>query len=90
MKNGFAACMSCTATTSATFISWMPTIPAAQERRCARRTYIVSIPEFPGNHTHGDTYEEAVKQGEDLIDFLIMWTLQDGKPLPEPRVYAMS
>ena len=50
----------------------------------------MSIPEFPGNHTHGDTYEEAVKQGEDLIDFLIMWTLQDEKPLPEPRVYAIS
>ncbi len=54
------------------------------------QAYIVSIPEFPGNHTHGDTYEEAVKQGEDLIDSLIMWTLQDGKPLPEPRVFATS
>lgn len=52
------------------------------------QAYIVSIPEFPGNHTHGDTYEEAVRQGEDLIDSLIMWTLQDGKPLPQPRVFA--
>ena len=53
------------------------------------QTYIVSIPEFPGNLTHGDTYEEAVKQGEDLIESLIMWTQQDGKPLPEPQVFAL-
>ncbi len=52
------------------------------------QTYIVSIPEFPGNLTHGDTYEEAVKQGEDLIESLILWAQQDGKPLPEPHVFA--
>lgn len=52
------------------------------------QTYIVSTPEFPGNYTHGDTYEEAVKQGNDLIASLIMWTLWDGKSLPQPRVFA--
>jgi predicted RNase H-like HicB family nuclease len=52
--------------------------------------YIVSVPEFPGQHTHGATYEEAVRQGHDLIDSLVMWTLQDGKPLPAPRVYAAA
>jgi antitoxin HicB len=53
------------------------------------QAYIVTIPEFPGNLTHGDTYEEAVKQGEDLIESLILWTLQDGKPLPQPRMFVM-
>jgi len=53
------------------------------------QAYIVTIPEFPGNRTHGDTYEEAVKQGEDLIESLILWTQQDGKPLPEPQVFAL-
>lgn len=53
------------------------------------QAYIVSIPEFPGNLTHGDTYEEAVKQGEDLIESLILWTLQDGKPLPQPRMFVL-
>jgi predicted RNase H-like HicB family nuclease len=52
------------------------------------QAFIVSIPEFPGNHTHGTTYEEAVQQGEDLIESLVMWTLQDGKPLPPPKVFA--
>ena len=54
------------------------------------QAYIVSIPEFPGNLTHDATYEEAVRQGEDLIESLIMWTLQDGKPLPEPQVFATA
>ena len=53
------------------------------------QAYIVSIPEFPGNLAHGDTYEEAAKQGEDLIESLILWTLQDGKPLPQPRMFVM-
>jgi len=53
------------------------------------QAYIVAIPEFPGNLTHGATYEEAVKQGEDLIGSLIMWTLQDGKPLPKPQEFAI-
>ena len=51
--------------------------------------FIVSVPEFPGQHTHGVTYEEAVRQGHDLIDSLIMWTLQDGNPLPQPRVFSI-
>lgn len=54
------------------------------------RAFIVSIPEFPGDHTHGDTYEEAARQGHDLIESLVMWTLQDGKPLPQPKVFAGS
>jgi predicted RNase H-like HicB family nuclease len=51
---------------------------------------IVSVPAFPGQHTHGATSEEAVRQGHDLIDSLILWTLQDGKPLPAPRVFATA
>ena len=46
--------------------------------------FIVTLPEFHGAKTHGDTYEEAVRQGKDLIDSFVMWYEQDGKPLPEP------
>jgi predicted RNase H-like HicB family nuclease len=35
----------------------------------------------------GQTYEEAVKQGQDLIESLFLWTQQDGKPLPEPQIF---
>jgi predicted RNase H-like HicB family nuclease len=52
--------------------------------------FVVSVPEFPGQHTHGASYEEAVTQGRDLIDSLILWTLQDGKPLPQPHVFTAA
>src|SRR5207245_1833743 len=29
--------------------------------------YIVTVPELPGCHTHGKSYEEAVQQGQDAI-----------------------
>ena len=35
--------------------------------------------------THGDTYEEALKNAQEVIDLLIETTLEEGKPLPEPR-----
>lgn len=29
--------------------------------------YVVSFPEFPGAHTHGTTYVEAVKNGQEVL-----------------------
>ena len=46
--------------------------------------YIVSLPEF-GKYarTHGDTYEEAVKNAQDVLELLI----EDNHNLPEPNIY---
>ncbi len=46
--------------------------------------YVVSFPEFSGAHTHGATYLEAVKNGQDVLGLLIESFEQEGKPLPEP------
>jgi antitoxin HicB len=46
--------------------------------------FIVTLPEFAGAKTHGDTYEEAVREGKDLIASFVMWYEQDGRRLPEP------
>ncbi|NEU76490.1 type II toxin-antitoxin system HicB family antitoxin [Hassallia byssoidea VB512170] len=47
--------------------------------------YIVSLPEFgPYAHTHGDTYGDAVKNGEEVLELLIEDYQAQGKPLPEP------
>lgn len=53
------------------------------------QTYIVSFPEW-GNllHTHGNTYEDAVKNGQELLEGLIESRRQHGEPLPAPRVYV--
>ncbi|MFM2064509.1 MAG: hypothetical protein RLZZ507_4180 [Cyanobacteriota bacterium] len=46
--------------------------------------YLVHLPEFPTQkyHTHGNTYEEAVKNAQEVIEMLITEDQEDGKPLP--------
>lgn len=48
--------------------------------------YLVNLPEFPWQqyHTHGKTYEEAAKHGQEVIESLIEWYQEQGKALPEP------
>ncbi len=57
------------------------------------QVYIVSLPEWEEQagligHTHGATYAEAVRMGEELLEMLIEGRTADGLPLPAPRVYA--
>jgi predicted RNase H-like HicB family nuclease len=35
------------------------------------QTYLVNVPKLPGCHTHGDTYEEALKNGLEVIKLWI-------------------
>jgi predicted RNase H-like HicB family nuclease len=47
--------------------------------------YVVSLPEFgPYAHTHGDTYTEALKNGEQVIELLIEEYQALGRTLPKP------
>ncbi len=52
--------------------------------------FVVRVPELLGCVTHGETYEEAVKQGEDAIESWIMAALADNAPLPKPRDYVVA
>lgn len=54
------------------------------------QAYIVTVPELPGCRTHGNTYEEAVRQGQDAIESWIMVALADNDPLPSPRRYVAA
>lgn len=52
------------------------------------RLFVVSWPEFTDVMqlcTHGHTYEEAAKHGQELLETLIELYQEDGKPLPEPH-----
>lgn len=51
--------------------------------------HVVSLPEWGDlTHTHGDTYEEALQRGRELLDLLIQSRRDRNETLPEPRVFA--
>jgi predicted RNase H-like HicB family nuclease len=53
--------------------------------------YLVSLPEFgPYAHTHGDTYEEALKNGREVLDLLIEDYQARSQPLPQPLTSKVS
>ena len=50
------------------------------------QVYIVTVPELPGCRTHGKSYEEAIRQGEDAIETWVEGSKALGLPIPEPNV----
>ncbi|GJD20578.1 hypothetical protein RIVM261_055340 [Rivularia sp. IAM M-261] len=57
----------------------------SEEDKC----YVVSLPDFTDVYqpcTHGDTYEEALKNAQEVIEMLVESYIEDGQPLPEPQI----
>ncbi len=58
------------------------------------QAYLVTLPEWEGRVfgpvTHGDTYEEAVRNGNEVLEMLVEAARESGESLPEPRVFATS
>ena len=54
------------------------------------RVFIVTVPELPGCITHGRTYEEAVRQGQDAIATWIEGSHELGLSIPEPRTLKIA
>ena len=55
--------------------------------------YVVSLPDFIDvmqTCTHGDTYEEALKNAQEVLEMLISSYLEDGQPIPEPQIIGKS
>ncbi|MFK0733084.1 MAG: type II toxin-antitoxin system HicB family antitoxin [Gloeotrichia echinulata GP01] len=53
--------------------------------------YVVSLPEWGEFcHTHGDTYDEALKNAQEVLEMLIETALENGEPLPEPKTLGQS
>lgn len=54
------------------------------------RIYIVTVPELRGCMTHGETLEEAVRQGRDAIEGWIDAMRYWGRPVPPPRYFDLD
>ncbi|HZL38352.1 MAG TPA: type II toxin-antitoxin system HicB family antitoxin [Tepidisphaeraceae bacterium] len=52
------------------------------------QAYIVTLPEFDNATTHGETYEQAAREGRLLIESCILWDREDGKALPKPSLFV--
>ena len=56
------------------------------------QAYLVILPEWAdhvlGPVTHGDTYEEAVRHGQEAIEALVASARKHHEPLPQPRTFA--
>lgn len=50
--------------------------------------FLVHLPEFGWQqfHTHGRTYEEAAKNGQEVIEAFVEILKEENQPLPEPRI----
>lgn len=50
--------------------------------------YVVSLPEWGEFcHTHGETYEEALKNAQEVLDLLVESAIEDNENLPAPIVF---
>lgn len=52
------------------------------------QAFLVTVPELPGCKTHGDTYEEALKNAQEVIELWIEDAQAHGESIPLPRVAA--
>jgi predicted RNase H-like HicB family nuclease len=48
-------------------------------------TYGVSIPDFPGCISAGDSFDDALRQAAEALAFHVAGLVEDGTPIPEPR-----
>ncbi len=56
----------------------------SEEDKC----YVASLPEFgPYARTHGETYEEALKNAKEVLGLL---TTDTSSPLPNPQTYRIA
>lgn len=51
------------------------------------QAYITTLPEFGGCKTHGVTYEDAAKNGLEVLELLVETYEADGRPLPVPACH---
>jgi predicted RNase H-like HicB family nuclease len=54
------------------------------------RVFVVSLPEFPRAQTHGTTYEDAVRNGKEVLELLVETYKAEGRALPEPRLTSAA
>ena len=61
----------------------------SEEDQC----FVVLLPEFTDVMqpcTHGNTYDEAFKNAQEVLELLVESALKTGDPLPEPKRFGQA
>lgn len=61
----------------------------SEEDKC----FVVLLPEFDDIMqpvTHGETYEEAIQNAQEVIELLVETYQEEGKPLPIPKTLGQE
>jgi antitoxin HicB len=65
-------------------VKYTVVIQWSQEDDC----FVVSLPEWGEFcHTHGDTYEAAIANAQEVLEMLIEGAIEDGEALPTPQTF---
>ena len=58
------------------------------------QTYVVILPEWADQYVmpvaDGDTYEEALERAKNALENYVQFAKEDGKPLPQPRIFTLA
>jgi antitoxin HicB len=58
------------------------------------QAYLVTLPEWADRvmmpATHGNTYSEAVQNGQEVLEMLLNSALREGEPLPPPKTHVAA
>jgi predicted RNase H-like HicB family nuclease len=56
--------------------------------------YLVTLPEWADRVlmpvTHGDTYQEALERGQEVLTMMVESATAEGRPLPAPRLHEAT
>ncbi len=69
-------------------LKYQMVIQWSEEDNC----FLVGFPDFPEQQwrTHGDTYQEAVTNGIEALESLVIAYEATGEPLPEPNTICVA
>ena len=54
------------------------------------QAYVVTLPEFHSCKTHGTSYVQAAKNGEEVLELLIETYQAESRPLPTPTKFSSA
>ncbi|MGD1918625.1 MAG: type II toxin-antitoxin system HicB family antitoxin [Pleurocapsa sp.] len=51
--------------------------------------FVASLPEWDNYNTHGESYEKALDNAQEILTSLIESFISQGQPLPEAKTFQM-